>query len=119
MRRRADRGSGVSEVGRLSALLSTFDSSAPALTLLQVAPGVRMMGPPVEGVIAMLVLTGTMFLEIGDAPPIVVRQGELVLVPAGRRSYLAASDRTRSTIDGAAMPRPPRGLADGGRHQRA
>ncbi|MDV3457674.1 AraC family transcriptional regulator [Sphingomonas sp. HF-S4] len=90
----------MSEVVQLSSLLSTFDSSAPALTLLRLAPGVRMIGPPVEGVIAMLVIAGTLYLEIGGAPPRLVRQGELVLVPAGRRSHLAASALTQMTIDG-------------------
>lgn len=90
----------MSGASTLSALLSMFDTSTPPLTLLRVAAGVRMIGPPVDGVVALLVLTGTMHLEIDDEPARTVRQGRLALIPAGKLARLSAGDKIQVTVDG-------------------
>jgi len=86
--------------GQLASLLATIDSATPAFTLFEVAAGVRLLGPPVEGVAALLVLSGTLHLH-GDAMPDPVGAGRLVLLPAGRRAAIGASSQPPDvTVDG-------------------
>jgi len=88
--------------GQLASLLATIDSATPAFTLFEVAAGIRLLGPPVEGVAALLVLSGTLHLQ-GDDLAEPVGAGRLVLLPAGRRAAIDA------------VPRPPDITVDGKR----
>jgi len=88
----------VSDSESLSALLARFGSSTPPFTLLRVPAGVRMAAPQVDGVMALMVLSGTMFLEIKGEPPIAVKQGRLVLVPAGSIARLAPCNAAVATV---------------------
>ncbi len=91
----------MSDAGLLAKLLATFDSSTPALTLFRVAAGVRMNGPPVDGVGALLVLSGTMLLEVEGEPAHSIAAGSLALVSPGRATLLsAAGSPVTATVDG-------------------
>ncbi len=95
---------------RLAALLATFDSSTPALTLFRVASGVRMVGPPVDGVAALLVLHGAMLLEVDGEPAQTVASGGLALVSSGRSARLSpAGVPVVSTVDGRGSLQPREG----------
>ena len=71
------------------------------LTLFHVAAGVRLVGPPVDGVAALLVLTGTMSLEVDGEPTRTIRPGSLALIAAGRAAKLSpAGSPIVATVDG-------------------
>lgn len=100
----------MTDATRLAALLATFDSSTPALTLFRVAPGVRMVGPPVDGIAAFMVLTGDLQLEVEGEPARVVPAGSLALAPAGRAARLSpAGIAAVATVDGRSSLRPHEG----------
>lgn len=88
----------MSAGGSLSALLDTFGSSTPPFTLLRVPANVRMAAPQVDGVMALMVLSGTMFLEIQGEPRRTVKQGRLALVPAGSIASLASCEAPGATV---------------------
>jgi AraC-like DNA-binding protein len=93
----------MADAGRLAGLLANFDSSTPTLTLFRVAAGVRLVGPPVDGVAALVVLSGTMLLAIDDESARTVAAGSLVLVSARRAIKLAPAGTTvTTTVDGRA-----------------
>lgn len=73
----------------LSGLLATFGSSTPPFTLLRVPAAVRMATPQIDNVVALLVLSGTMYLRIADEAPRAIKQGRLVLLPAGSVANLS------------------------------
>ena len=91
----------TTDAGRLAALLATFDSSTPSLTLFRVAAGVRLVGPPVDGVAAFLVLSGTMALDVEGEARRVVDAGHLALVSAGQVAHLSPDGApATTTLDG-------------------
>jgi AraC-like DNA-binding protein len=108
----------MTDAAHLAALLATFDSSTPALTLFRVAPGVRMAGPPVDGVAVLLVLSGDMLLEVEGEPARTVPAGSLALVSAGRPALLSAVGMpVVATVEGRTSLRPQGGwlVADAAR----
>ena len=108
------------DAGRLAALLATFDSSTPTLTLFRVARGVRLVGPPVDGVAALLVMTGTMVLEIEGEAAQTLGPGSIALVSTRRPARLSpASTRIVATVESRSclVPRDGWLVADAARGQ--
>jgi len=75
--------------GQLSSLLAVLEPPTPSFTLFELADGVRLIGPPLDGVAALVVLSGTLHLGHGETA-VVVKPGRVALVPPGRRATLAA-----------------------------
>lgn len=96
----------MTDSGRLAALLATFDSSTRSLTLFRVAAGVRLVGPPVDGIAALLVLSGTMQLVGEDEPPRTIGAGSLALIAAGLAARLSPTTPVATTLDGRQTLRP-------------
>lgn len=79
------------ELGRqLSSLLAVLQPPTPSFTLFELSDDVRLIGPPLDGVAALVVLTGTMHLGDGEGTR-PVKPGHVVLLPPGRRASIAAS----------------------------
>lgn len=91
--------------GQLASLLAVIDSATPSFTLFELADGHRLLAPPVDGVAAFLVLTGTMALDDGRGTT-AVPAGQMVLLPAGRRAAISpdglAAEASVTTVDGKA-----------------
>ena len=77
----------------LDALLSALSVDVEAFALCEIAENVRLVFPPMEVIEVHHVLEGTLYLTIGDDGPIEAPAGAMVIVPPGRRQYLAASNR--------------------------
>ena len=76
----------------LGSLLASIDRDSIGLSLCEVAEGVRLATPQAGGVATLLVLSGTMFLDVGQQPTRRVRRGELALIPAGTRAEMRCGD---------------------------
>jgi AraC family transcriptional activator of mtrCDE len=98
-RKRVRKTFRMRSVAGLATLLSSFDSAVPALTLLRVAPEVRVTGPPVDGVAALLVLSGTLRLEIAGERVRMFKPGRLIFVPAAQTVHLSTNQAPQATVD--------------------
>ncbi|HEX8556110.1 MAG TPA: AraC family transcriptional regulator [Sphingomonas sp.] len=86
---------------RLASLLATIDSATPSFTMFELSDGVRLLGPPVAGVAALLVIAGTMHLEDGAGGTIAVGPGSLALLPSDVRAAIVAdAGHATVTLDG-------------------
>lgn len=79
--------------GQLSSLLAALEPPTPSLTLIEVSAGTRLIGPPLGGVAALVVMAGTMHVSDGDGE-YMVRPGRVMLLPPGRRAAIAAAPGT-------------------------
>lgn len=85
----------------IDALLASIDAAASGFTLCRIAPGVRLVGQPFDGVTALQVLQGAMRLDLPGGEAAVARAGQLVLVPGGVRPQMACDGAaTAHTLDG-------------------
>jgi AraC-like DNA-binding protein len=75
----------------LDALLTALSVDVEAFALCEIAENVRLVFPPMDVIEVHHVLEGTLYLTIGDDDPIEAPAGAMVIVPPGRRQYLAAS----------------------------
>ena len=75
----------------LDALLSALSVDVEAFALCEIARDVRLIFPPMDVIEVHHVLEGTLYLTIGDGEPVEAPAGAMVIVPPGRRQYLAAS----------------------------
>jgi AraC-like DNA-binding protein len=75
----------------LDALLTALSVDVEAFALCEIAQDVRLVFPPMDVIEVHHVLEGTLYLTIGDDEPIEAPAGAMVIVPPGRRQYLAAS----------------------------
>lgn len=82
----------------LAGLLAAFGSATPPFTLLRMSSGVRMEAPRINGVVALLVLSGVMHLDIQGEGTRIVRPGRLVLLPADTLATLSPDVGPATTI---------------------
>lgn len=94
----------VSRFPACASLLGAIDAGALGFTLCEIGERIRMQTPPVAGVAAFLVLSGTLTLHF-DHGDVRARSGQLVLVPAGWAAQLSAGGAVPqdNVIDGAAI----------------
>lgn len=94
----------VSRFQACASLLGAIDAGALGFTLCEIGERVRMVTPPVAGVAAFLVLSGTLTLHV-DRGDVRARSGQLVLLPAGWAAQLSAGGAAAqdSVVDGAAI----------------
>lgn len=76
--------------GQLQSLLAVLEPPTPSFTLFELADDVRLIGLPLDGVAALVVLSGTLHLTDGREMR-AVKPGRVALLPPGRRASIAAS----------------------------
>jgi AraC family transcriptional activator of mtrCDE len=75
----------------LDRLLTTMDVAVEAFAVCEVRRGLRLVGGA-SAVEVHYVLSGTLFLTIGDRPPMRCGPGSIVVVPPGLRQVMAAEE---------------------------
>lgn len=75
----------------LDRLLATMDVAVDAFAICEVRRGLRLIGGA-SAVEVHYVLSGTLYLTVGDQPPLCCGPGSIIIVPPGLRQVMAAED---------------------------
>lgn len=91
----------------LDRLLATMDVAVEAFAICEVQRGLRLVGAA-DAVEVHYVLSGTLFLTVGDRPTVRCGPGSIVIVPPGLRQVMAAEEATGTDVHAADSCAPTR-----------
>ena len=103
----------------LERLLLTMDVAVQPFALCEIAEGRRLLADPNDAIMVYYVLSGTMYLSVGNGEAVACGTGSVTLLPPGLAPTLSSSAGPAAAVVGAQHTRANNGLlvvdaADGG-----